>query len=76
MDNSPSKRSTPFFAVSTAKFIVMSVWAVTPGHDPNSRFSFWNVLLIVTVVAFIALALFALRHGPAGTKQFASAAWI
>lgn len=48
--------------------------AIAPGHDPNSRFSFWNVLLIVTVVV-IMFALFVLQRGPMGVKQIALAAW-
>ena len=51
--------------------------AVAPNHDPNDRFSFWNIFLIVAVVALVVLALFgqSLRN-PLGVKQIALAAWI
>jgi hypothetical protein len=51
--------------------------AVAPDHDPNDRFSFWNIFVIVAVVALVVLALFGLSlRSPSGVKQIALAAWI
>lgn len=77
---------SPYLLVSFFAFIFMLPvvalaneinQAVLPDHDPNARFSFWNVLTIVVVVALLVTAIFGVfsLRNPSSVKQIALAAW-